>query len=449
VNRRRSSKGFVTVFTLGMLYVLLSIDWRGHKPARPPRVALFFQATGAFSAGAARVDLRPRLPTPVAGYPPPRPIASESGPLFARALVLRAGERSVGLASAEVLEIPEPVARAVREKGRALGLSDVVVTATHTHTSFGGYDERLVARIAATGHYDEALEQHLIAKLVEALVKAQGAIRPASVKVAQTALAGISANRDAEGGAVDDRLSAIELDDAQGAAIARVVGFGSHATLTARDTKRLEGDWPGWAMEKLEEKGGVAILLQGAVGDASSRPPEGPGTPAERMGARVAQAASEALSGRPQVAGEPGFAFAAVEISLPRAEADNAVPSFLRRPAANILHAVAPRKAEVALIRLPGLTLVCLPVEPTAGAAKIVRERIFAFVAKDEAVAIVSLAQGYLGYVEDPAVVREGKGEAKRMLFEPELLERLALGVVTGMEATEAAKAGPRMGGAP
>jgi len=157
------------------------------------------------------------------------------------------------------------------------------------------------------------------------------------------------------------------------------------------------------------------------------------------VGATVAQAALQAIQGRAPVAS--GLGFAAIEVGLPRAEADAAVPGFLRRPAANVLDAVSPRTAELAIVRLPGLTLLFLPAEATVEAARILRERVAALAAKDESIAVVSLAQGYIGYAESPAAVRAGRGEAKRSLFEPELLERLAQGLAAGMEATRAAEA--------
>jgi hypothetical protein len=417
-----------------MLYVLFSLDWRGHRPAPPPKVLASLRSQGAISAGAARIDLRPKLPAVVAGYPPKRPIATESGPLFARAIALRSGDKALGFVSAEVLEVPERVVAVVRERGRALGLADVVVTATHVHSSFGGYDPRLIAQIAALGSYHEESEAHLTFKLGEALEAAVRALKPATMHEAQVALSGVSANRDDPFGAIDERLTAIELDDASAAPIARLAIFGSHATLTPRDTTHLDGDWPGRAMAKLEEGGGVGLIMQGAVGDASSRPPEGDGAPADKMGGRVAQAVRDALQGKPEVAGQ--LAFAAIQFGVPRAAADHGVPGFLRQPAANVLHAMAPRKAEVAVVRLPGLTLLFVPVEPTAAAAQLVRDRITPLLGKDEALAIVSLAQGYLGYAEEPKAARDGHGEAKRMLFEPDLIERIATALVEGVVAT-------------
>ncbi|HEY3446336.1 MAG TPA: neutral/alkaline non-lysosomal ceramidase N-terminal domain-containing protein, partial [Myxococcales bacterium] len=294
----RSSRALVIVYTLGMLYVLFSIDWRGRRPLPEPKVVAQAAATSEqWRAGAAKVELDAALPATVAGYPPPRPTAKTSGPLSARAVVLAANDQEVGLVSAEVLEIPARVAKAVRARARALGLADAAVAATHTHSSFGGYDRNPVAEIGATGSWEQAREDALTARLVEALEKAHQALAPAQLRAAQVPLPGILYNRDRDGAPNDDLLTVLAVDDAQGKAVARVVVFGSHATVLGRDVKALDGDWPGRTMRGLEaDGGGVALLLQGAMGDQSSDPPkDGEGEPVDRMGARVAKASREAL----------------------------------------------------------------------------------------------------------------------------------------------------------
>jgi neutral ceramidase len=42
---------------------------------------------------------------------------------------------------------------------------------------------------------------------------------------------------------------------------------------------------------------------------------------------------------------------------------------------------------------------------------------------------VVSLAQGYLGYIETPEAVRERRGEARRTWYGPGLLDRLGQGL--------------------
>jgi hypothetical protein len=346
-------------------------------------------------------------------------------------VVVAAGAASVGLLSAEVLEIPARVAARVSERGRTLGLSAVIVTATHTHTSFGRYDPNPLAEVAATGRHDSALEDHLTQRLEDALAQAHAGLRPASLRFGSKDLPGVSHNRAWPGGDVNTELT-VAAFESEGALVGQLVIFGAHPTLAPRHGT-LDGDYPNRAMQALEQDGGVTLFLQGAVGDVTARPPQTDRPPVETMGERVAQAARDAL-GAARAAG-PLLGLSSVEVALPRAEADHAVPGFLRRPAANALTLFSARTAEVFVLRLGDLILLLLPAEPTVAAASALRDRLSPRFAPGGVVAVVGLAQGYIGYLDTAERVASGTGEAKRTYFGSQLAARIGDGAAVAAEA--------------
>jgi hypothetical protein len=450
------SKWVIVVLGLGLVSAVLYLDWRPAPPLSPPRLEKAFAAEGPLMAGAAKVELSPALPAVVAGYPPPRSAATRSTPLFARAVVLQVGSQALGIVSVEVLEIPGPLADQVRERGRALGLADVIVTATHTHSSFGGYDANPLAQWAATGRYRQAIAEDLAAKLVKSLAEAQKAMTPAVSKIGRAVASGLQRNRGQPGAPVESELIAVALDAKDERPIARLILFGCHATLVGRSRERLDGDWPGRAMAAVEaEEGAVALLLQGALGDVSplvapeetlelGKSPDvdkdlGPEKSArlDAMAARIAKVAREATAGA--APDSPSMAFASVTIDLPPAEATHAVPGYLRRPAANLLSLVEPRSASLSALRLGWLQMLFAPAEPTVGAAAELKARLGELAPESSKMAVVGLAQGYLGYLETEPAVRQGVGEAKRTLFGPSLLARIGDGLAVGMKSLPAA----------
>ena len=243
---RRSSRALVAVYTLGMLYVLLSLDWRGRKPLPAPRVTVQTTSSSTeWRAGAAKVELDAELPATIAGFPPPRATAKTSGPLSARALVLAAGERAVGLVNAEVLEIPQRVASRVRARGQKLGLADVAVAATHTHSSFGGYDRNPLVEIGATGRFEQRREEALAARLEEALEKAYRSLEPARLRASQVELPGVVYNRARHGAPVEGLLSALAVDDAIAAIIDKLIRRHPHVfgDATADTAAKVAAQW--------------------------------------------------------------------------------------------------------------------------------------------------------------------------------------------------------------
>jgi hypothetical protein len=83
--------------------------------------------------------------------------------------------------------------------------------------------------------------------------------------------------------------------------------------------------------------------------------------------------------------------------------------------------------AEVGALALGPLELLAVPGEPTVDAgAELVR--------RTGATGVLGLADGYVGYVESPELVKDRRGEAMRQYFGPVLLERLAEGAELAAE---------------
>ena len=434
--RKRTRSALLAVALLCPL-LALGVDWQATPQASTPRLLKAERAGGVLLAGAAKVDISPELPVVVAGYPPPRREASDlAAPLFARAVVFQSGRIRVGLVSLELLEVPESLVDRVRERAPLLGLDGVVLAATHVHSSFGGYDPRLLPAVAATGAFDEERASRLVAKIETCLRLATDLRRAVSARAGAVAVPESTRNRAEPGADVDDRLRVLSLEALDGGApVARLVTFAAHATLVARDGERLDGDFPSRLMTALEEEGGVALFTQGAVGDVSARIRQ-----PEKVAVTLARAARDALAvSRPPLV-EPSLGFAELQVDLPRVLAPSSVPSALRRPVSNLLAPLLPRTARVAVLRLGGLSWLFVPGEATSFAAAQILGRMGTPAGVAEPV-VVGLSQGYLGYIEASDRVLQGRGEARRALFDPDLVERLADGLAVGAEALSRAEA--------
>src|SRR5690606_17600796 len=95
-------------------------------------------------------------------------VGSSQLPLFARALVIQVGDAKWGLATADVLLIPPDVAREVQSRAAALGLQGMWVAATHTHSSWGGYDARRAAQWGGVGSFRPDARAALVEGLTSA-----------------------------------------------------------------------------------------------------------------------------------------------------------------------------------------------------------------------------------------------------------------------------------------
>jgi hypothetical protein len=413
------------LLTVGAAYALASWNWCGRWGERSPMVLGQARAEGPLRAGAAKVPLAPPYPVVVAGYRPPRPEAHQADlEPQARAVVLAAGDVKVGLVSLELLLVPDELAAAVRERAAGLGLQGVVVVATHTHSSFGGYDARLVSQLAGTGRFRKEALEAAVAGASEALRQAAARLTDVSLEVGEARDAVLVRSR-AGGEIPDGTLTRAVLRGAEGP-VAELLVFAAHPTVVPRERALVDPDWPGRVSLLREEKGGVVVLLQGAVGNVSVSYGDGEGAQRALSFARAVSGLAERAA--PVAAGSPRLAFARVEVALPRPDASRLVPSFSRAAGDNFLCASSSRTAEVGALALGPLELLLLPGEPTVGAEA-------ALVRRTGATGVLGLADGYVSYVETPDRVEADEGEAHRQYFGPTLLERLGAGAEVAARA--------------
>ncbi|MBN1203713.1 MAG: neutral/alkaline non-lysosomal ceramidase N-terminal domain-containing protein [Myxococcaceae bacterium] len=426
--RRRHLRSLLpfALLTAGAAYALASWNWCGQWEESAPVLRAQVRAEGPLRAGAAKVALQPPFPVVVAGYPPPRPEASQATPaLHARAVVLQAGEARVGLVSLELLSVTAPMVEQIRARASALGLRSVLVFATHTHSSFGGYDARVVAQLVGTGRYRDTAMAAAVSAASEALRQASSSLTDVTLEVGEAGEAGFVFSRSG-GEAPDGALTRTILRGATGP-VAELLVFAAHPTLVPRKREYVDPDYPGRLSELREAQGGVVLLLQGAVGNASVAFNEGQGV--ERAAA-FAQALS-GLADRASPTALPGttrLALAHAEVALPRPDASRLVPSLTRAAGDNFLCQSASRVAEVSALALGPLELLTLPGEPTTGAG-------LALIRRTGATRVLGLSGDYLGYVETPELVAQSTGESKRQYYGPTLLDRLGAAAQLASEA--------------
>ena len=434
------------LLVLAAALVLLVPLERGHL--QPALALVGARAThqqhtrGPLFAGAGRAAVEVPPGGPIAGYPAYRRDIGGNGPISARALALRAGAGEVILASLPLLLIsPGLEAEIVRRAGLPAATC-LMVTATHTHSGPGGYWDNPLLEAGGVGRFSAERLGALADAAVAAIRAAREGLRPAHLEVAQSDWPqGPGEPRGQH--AADPSLTALRVADGRGAPIATVVDYAMHPTVIPRSSRRLSGDWPEAAAQELErETGAPALVLQGAVGDATwSRGPGNAGDEpeliAQRLGVEVAARALKLLAGAVPVFGAAPPASAAeaaalvqapVELGctvqllpLPEPVAGLAVPRALRRAAGNALRLFADRSALQTTLDLPGLRLVGVPGEPVGELG------LRARAASPVPLALVGLADGYAGYVETPARWRAGAGESARTWHGPGLAAALGL----------------------
>jgi hypothetical protein len=306
-----------------------------------------------------------------------RPAKGVHDPLYCRALVVSDGEGSAAVISCDLVSI----SKALRDKvvlklsGTGYGDDNILLTATHTHSGPGCYDDNPVFQAVMFGMYDDGFTDGLAEKIASAVKKADAQKIPAEISVAETELEGVNLNRRYGGaynyqtrraeegaeteGLVHTRLTVIRFDTASGAPIAVLFHFASHATILGADNMTFSADWPGAAMARIEKAlpGTTAVFLNGAEGDQTPKAMADRSDDwawVEKIGARIGDAVLGAMDEAKPAQGTPvasAITRRAVQgrgriMALP-------VPAWLTRAMFPAMPLQAVRMGEIALLAVP------------------------------------------------------------------------------------------------
>jgi hypothetical protein len=293
--------------------------WSRPVPVSHPgyHLDLALDGEGPFRAGASRVPITPILdpegdPVWLAGYQTMRAATGVHDHLWARALVIQAGEAKIALVAVDLIGVFQHEVITIREAlDPQLEIDHVIVASTHTHS--GPDTIGLWGRPFRTGvriDYNRRVQQGV----VRAITRAADALTPVTLTFARKELDPAGLLRDSRKPVVmDAELAVLEVrrwgDDE---AIATVVNWSCHPEVLDSSNTRVTSDFPHYLREALEaDRGGIGIFLAGSVGglqtplEVKVLDPEGTVTPeasfakAQALGLRLAEEATRALEEGP------------------------------------------------------------------------------------------------------------------------------------------------------
>jgi neutral ceramidase len=263
-------------------------------------------AQGELSAGFGQARLTPVLNAarddpargefrslPLAGYGNRhgKPATGVHDDLYIKAVALRVGGRLGVMLGADALIIPPEVAEtAAGRLAQEVNLSreQLYLSATHTHSSLGGWSEGWVGE-AFAGSFQPGVRNWFADRIVTAVRDAIGDLKPASFGHGRFAAKSFVRNRLVGSlGKVDPEFSYAVLKQ-EGGKVFVLGSYAAHATVLSDDMMDFSGDYPGcWQRAVERATGGSAVFLAGGVGSHS---PASVGTGfagAERMGQALA-----------------------------------------------------------------------------------------------------------------------------------------------------------------
>ncbi len=239
-----------------------TMDFRGH--------------TSKFmTAGWAKANITPRKPVALAGYGRRYPDTGVHDSLYLRVMILDNGNRREAIVTMDLLLFPKTLAEKIRAPQllRQLGLDGIYTGVTHTHSSFGHWDNSLVGNLVF-GKYDPALIDSLTGIFANTVTQATEDLDTAVLCYKKISVPGLMYNRlDKEHGRIDPWLRAIEVERKSGSK-AVIVSYPAHPINIDSEIRELSRDYPGALTDRLESDDHIefAMFLAGMVGSHHLKP---------------------------------------------------------------------------------------------------------------------------------------------------------------------------------
>ena len=233
-------------------------------------------------AGLSKVEITPSALMQMYGYANRRcgPAIGTHDPLFAKALVLEAGDSRIAIVTFDLGSMVSDKLRA--EVASKLNIPVLLLAASHTHSapSFLPYGSN-----PSVGELGEAYPAELDRKVFSAIHEASRSLFPAKLGIARGSIQ-LGYNRllkrdDGRSralfdnlervpyGPVDPEFVLLRIDDATGKSRALMVHYATHAVVLGPTNCKYSADYPGVMQSKVEEAlpGTQVMFVQGGAGD--------------------------------------------------------------------------------------------------------------------------------------------------------------------------------------
>jgi neutral ceramidase len=225
-------------------------------------------------AGWAKANITPSVPVPMAGYGSRKgkkyTVVHDS--IWARAIVFDNGIHKAAWVSLDLLIVPPEVKESLEKALPGIGFSinQTYLTATHTHSSIGGWAKKLVGRLIA-GKYDEKVVQLITNGIIHAIRQADAHKQKAKIGLGAFYAKDLVNHRITAEGNVDSTVYVFKIQQSSGLTAA-IISFTAHATCLASKDYSLSRDYPGALVDSLEKNESIDFAAFGAGGVGSHSP---------------------------------------------------------------------------------------------------------------------------------------------------------------------------------
>ncbi|MBI3217952.1 MAG: neutral/alkaline non-lysosomal ceramidase N-terminal domain-containing protein [Bacteroidetes bacterium] len=216
--------------------------------------------------GWSKFNILPSYSMPMAGYTPKDKFESIHDSVYCRVLAIRQGAAAHFIISLDLMLFPPVIKERIETELQKQNKNYFIyLTATHTHSSLGGWDPSVVGRVTL-GKYHEEWVAKISQQIVDHLEVALQSAKSSRLSYFEEDATEYVENRlDGTNGKVDGKIRGIEFtrsDSSRGV----LVSYSAHPTTVELLSRIISGDYPNALTDRLEQKTSFALFMAGMVG---------------------------------------------------------------------------------------------------------------------------------------------------------------------------------------
>lgn len=222
-----------------------------------------YPGTKTIEVGWSQFSIVPDQPVPMAGYKPRDKYTDIHDTVYIRIMAINNGSITTFLITSDLLLFPPTLKEAIL--GKHHDTNDFIYfSATHTHTSVGGWEPSLLGKILM-GDFNEVWMEELATKTVQHMAQAKSKMLPAELSYWEVEASKYVINRIDSKEEVDGKLRGIRVVR-EDSTKAMLFTFGAHPTLIWKKFTSLSGDYPNEIIKELSKDYDHSQFMAGAVG---------------------------------------------------------------------------------------------------------------------------------------------------------------------------------------
>jgi neutral ceramidase len=224
------------------------------------------QAKSALRVGWSKFNITPNYSMPMAGYTPKNKFDSVHDSIYCRLLAIDNGSSQSFIISMDLMLFPPIVKQRLDDYLKQSNKNYFLyLSATHTHSSVGGWDASLVGRFTI-GKFHEEWVDAVVKNLIEHIEFSRQNLQPAFISYWQADASEFVQNRLDGNSKTDGKLRGLKIVRQDGSQ-AILSTFGGHPTSLDLLARTISGDYPNMLIKQLETNGyDFGMFLAGMVG---------------------------------------------------------------------------------------------------------------------------------------------------------------------------------------